>query len=524
LAGLLSRESRARIRSGAPIGIRASCLLAVVTGILWFLAFAGPDLWPCSFVALVPLIVALDTQSSRRCIGIGALAGFTQNALSFYWIDPTLRSFTHLPAVSCAVLTAVLCAYQSGKMGLFAWLYGRGQDRSWPVGPIFFAAFVASERAYPELFPFHFGDCVHQVPCLIQVAELGGPYAVSLVLASPNLALAQVALGLLGGRRVRWTWVAMGVAVPLLASVGGILRLRTIDAEVAVSPPVRVGLVQANIKTEPSAFGDLASMERHFVMSSELRARGVDFVVWSEAAVNALPEETYREAVSRLFARRLRLPAIAGAILVRRLKGVKHVFNVAIETSSDGGVVGRYDKELLFPFGEHLPLGDAFPILRKWLPYTDELTPGTEADSMTVGGHEIAAVICYEDMFPAFVSGRVAKNHGEMLITLTNDSWFGATSEPWGHLAVAQMRAVEHRLYSLRAAVSGVSGVIDPGGRLVAHTGVFDEEVIDAPVHWMKHGRTGYEVWGDAPWWGAAVLSVVFAFIRRRSGRKGVFR
>ena len=297
-----------------------------------------------------------------------------------------------------------------------------------------------------------------------------------------------------------------------------------VQSEVAASPAVRVGLVQANLKNEPSAFGDLASMERHFVLSSELRARGVDFVVWSEAAVNALPEETYRGAVARLFARQLRLPAIVGAVLVRRLKGERGAFNVAIETSSDGEVVGRYDKELLFPFGEHIPFGDTFPVLRKWLPNTDELTPGTSADSMSVGGHEIAALICYEDMFPAFVSERVARRRSEMLITLTNDSWFGATSEPWGHLAVAQMRAVEHRLYSLRAAVTGISAVIDPGGRLVARSGIFDEEVIDAPVHWMKRGRTGYEVWGDAPWWGATMLSVVFAFVRRRLGRKGGFR
>ena len=110
-----------------------------------------------------------------------------------------------------------------------------------------------------------------------------------------------------------------------------------------------------------------------------------------------------------------------------------------------------------------------------------------------------------------------------MLVTLTNDSWFGNTTEPWGHLAVSQMRAVEHRLYSLRAAESGVSGVIDPGGRLVLHGQTFDQETFDASVHWMSPRTTGYELWGDAPWWCTAALALFFALVRGPSLRKETF-
>jgi apolipoprotein N-acyltransferase len=104
-----------------------------------------------------------------------------------------------------------------------------------------------------------------------------------------------------------------------------------------------------------------------------------------------------------------------------------------------------------------------------------------------------------------------------MLVNLTNDAWFGDTTEPWIHLALAQMRAVEHRMYLLRATNSGVSAVIDPVGRVIAHGGTFRAEALDAVAHWMKHGKTGYELWGDFPWWVAAVAVSVMAFRKRRA-------
>lgn len=134
---------------------------------------------------------------------------------------------------------------------------------------------------------------------------------------------------------------------------------------------------------------------------------------------------------------------------------------------------------------------------------------------MELGTHELATVICYEDMFPAFVNERFAGRHPEMLITLTNDAWFGDTTEPWGHLAVAHLRAVEHRVYSVRAAESGVTAVIDPGGRLVRRSETYREEAIDADVRWMPAHRTVYELCGDSPWWIAAAVTLLFSAVGR---------
>src|SRR3954467_2859142 len=97
---------------------RPAYLLAFLTGFLSFLAFPGIDLWPLSFVALVPLILALRGQTPRRALGLGWLAGFTMTMCGFYWLLPMLKLFSGFPTALCIVFMALLCAYQAGRIAL----------------------------------------------------------------------------------------------------------------------------------------------------------------------------------------------------------------------------------------------------------------------------------------------------------------------------------------------------------------------------------------------------------------------
>jgi apolipoprotein N-acyltransferase len=471
------------------------------------------------YLALCVLCARSPRRGHRWTAGatIGALAGFTQNILTFYWLYATLRTFSTLSRPLCLTLTILLCIYQGGRLALFAWLCGRAQERGWKGSPVFLLAFLASELAYPMLFPYYLGDCLHQMPSLIQAAELGGPYLVGIVILMPNMAAAEVALSRLCGRATRWSTVVAGGALPVIATIGGLLRLRQIDARVLASEPVHAGIVQANVAREGAEHGPEESLHQNWDLTTALRHKGVDFVVWSEGALDAIAEDSYDAMLQRMFTRRLKVSAVFGAILVKREGDGQRAYNAALATLPDGRVVGRYDKRRLFPFGEYIPGRDAFSLMRKWWPNAGKLTPGSTVSPILLNGHPIATLICYEDVFPAFVNGAARSAKAEMLVTLTNDTWFGDTSEPWGHLAVAQMRAVEHRLYSLRSANSGVSAIIDPGGRVVLRGTTFKQETLDATVHWMKPFCTGYEIWGDGPWWCAAAVSVILATFKRGS-------
>jgi apolipoprotein N-acyltransferase len=294
------------------------------------------------------------------------------------------------------------------------------------------------------------------------------------------------------------------------------VRVAQIDARAQASEPVHVGLVQGDMPLLQKREDHAESLRRHVRMTDELKAKGVDFVVWSEAAVMwNIPEDDHDRFLQALFTRRLGVPAFFGALLVGRNPRERRAYNVALATDREGHVVGRYDKHYLLAFGEYLPLGETFPVLYEWSPNSGHLTPGTSIEPVTLAGHSVTALVCYEDILPSFVNGAVNHGQPEMLVNVTNDAWFGDTTEPWIHLALAKMRAIEHRRYLLRSTNSGVSAVIDPVGRVVAHSGTYRQEAVDAVAHWMKGPRTGYEIWGDIPWWLATIAIGVMAFRRR---------
>lgn len=496
---------------------RAAYALAAVAGLLYYLAFPGVGLWPLSFVALAPLVVALDGQTPRRALLIGGVTGFALNVGGFYWLFGMLRTFSGFPAPICAVFAVILWLYQGGRLALLGWLHARATARGWPRGPVFLLAFAATELLWPLLFPWYFGASALPAPAFTQVAEIGGPYLIGWVLVAPSVALAELWLARRGrGRASRWT-VALGLAIPVLAGAWGAVRLRQIDARALASPPLHVGLAQGNMPLVQTRGDFDEGLRRHREMTEQLRRRGAELVVWSEATLaRSLPEQGYQTALEHLFTRELKVPTIFGAVLYKRDQhGHAVAFNTALLANGAGAITGRYDKQYLLAFGEYLPFGDLLPVLYDWSPNSGHLSAGRSFDPLLVGDHRVTALICYEDILPSFVNAAVRHARPDLLVNLTNDAWFGDTTEPWEHLALAQLRSIEHRRYLVRATNSGVSAVVDPVGRLIAHGAVFQQDTVDAVVHWMSGDATVYETIGDAPWWLAAAAVAAMAFRRR---------
>jgi hypothetical protein len=219
-----------------------------------------------------------------------------------------------------------------------------------------------------------------------------------------------------------------------------------------------------------------------------------------------------------LFTRMIGVPAIIGTVLFSDGGLEQSLYNTALSVDARGDVTGRYDKEFLLAFGEYLPFGELVPKLYEWSPNSGHFTPGTVVDPLpvTLAGmtHPVSVLICYEDILPSFTNKVVRHSHPELLVNMSNDAWFGDTAEPWEHLALAQLRAIEHRRYLVRSTNSGVSAIIDPVGRVMVHGGTFDAEALDSIVHWL-HGGTLYETLGDTPMWIVTLLVFAFAFVRK---------
>jgi apolipoprotein N-acyltransferase len=206
---------------------------------------------------------------------------------------------------------------------------------------------------------------------------------------------------------------------------------------------------------------------------------------------------------------------------VRRVSDARQyvLYNTAVSSDPAGNVTGRYDKQYLLTFGEYLPLGETFPVLYQWSPNSGHFSPGSSLDPLVVDvrgeRHPVTALICYEDILPRFTNDAVRHAKPELLVNMTNDAWFGDTTEPWEHLALAAFRAIEHRRYLVRGTNSGVSAVVDPVGRVIAHSGVFRQETVAATIHWMQ-SQTVYEKVGDWPWLLVSLALVTGCFVPRR--------
>jgi apolipoprotein N-acyltransferase len=408
-------------------------------------------------------------------------------------------------------------------MGVLGFLYARSSALGWWRGPCFALAFAASELVYPLLFPWYFGAVVHQLPALTQLAELGSPIAVGLVIALCNYALAELWFAHHERRPKPWRLLAMMGALLVLSAGYGLLRMREVDRLAAAAPKGRVGLVQANMGLMEKRRDRGEGLRRHLELSERLMAEGpLDLIVWSETSVAGGVYEQDAEAVYRqLFTERLRVPVLFGALLARDVADARKrtLFNSALMSDGRGHIVGRYDKHALLAFGEYLPLGSTFPVLYEWSPNTGAFTPGDSMAALPVGPHRVSAHICYEDVLPSFVNDLVRASDAELLVNLTNDAWYGDTTQPWIHLALSTFRAIEHRRYFVRSTNSGVSAFIDPVGRVLAHTTTFEQAALSREVAYLNPARTPYEIYGDAPWWACTLAAAGLCLFPRRRSR-----
>jgi len=516
---------------------------AVLSGCLYFVAFAGFDQWWLTFVALVPLYLSLHGQTTKRATWLGFLCGLSMNLGGFYWLIEMLKTFSGFPTALCLLFVIIICAYQGSRLALMGWLFGRAESRGWPTPLVFAGAFAASELVFPLLFPWYYAATVHQVPVLIQIAELGGPILVGLVLVSVNMAVAEPIRARLAAARAivpttksayrgsqseerleivhNTRVIGTGVIALVVTLLFGAARIGMVDKNVAAAPEAKVGFVQGNMALMAKREKPGEGLRRHINKTLDLRKEGIDFVVWSESSVTfAVPEDLYKTMYRDRFARSLGVPAIFGAVVFRVDPDRERWFNTAIATDARGEVTGRYDKQFLLAFGEYLPFGDTFPILYKWSPHSGRFSAGTWLEPVDVDirgeTHKVSVLICYEDILPGFTNRAVSHADPELLVNITNDAWFGDTKEPWEHLALAQFRAIEHRRFLVRATNSGVSAIVDPVGRVTQHTKTFVDDAQMGTIRWMK-SMTVYEIVGDAPWYLISLAMIVGAFRRRKS-------
>ncbi|MEI6610341.1 MAG: apolipoprotein N-acyltransferase, partial [Deltaproteobacteria bacterium] len=186
---------------------------------------------------------------------------------------------------------------------------------------------------------------------------------------------------------------------------------------------------------------------------------------------------------------------IFGSVSYLRRSNYVDFYNSAYLLSSDGEVKGRYDKVHLVPYGEYVPLRNVFPFIRRLTAGIGDFSSGGGYFPLSTADRKIGVLICYEGILP--FAARMYKNESaDILVNITNDAWFGSTSAPYQHLSMTIFRAVETRLYLVRAANTGISAIVDPRGQILASTNIFQRDSLKGNVKLLKI-PTFYAKYGD---------------------------
>jgi apolipoprotein N-acyltransferase len=478
------------------------------------------------WLALVPLAALLRDLSPRAAFKWTFFPSWLAFSGILYWLYVVVTTHGGAPAIAgvaaVLVVSGVFALHAGAAGALSAWLAPRAGQVGVLVLP---AAWLAVEhlRGFDFLGGFEWaalGYAAHLDVPMLGLASLMGVHGLSVVMA-----LAGTLLGV--GR-----WPA-ALAVFALAHLVGFVALPSASELAAPRDlPLRVTLVQGNIPQGEK--WDPARAQRNLAVHLELSRAAIgdkpDLILWPEAAVpgfiDAQPE--YRDPVEGL-SRELGVPLVVGGIGLTRVPDERQALyhNSLFVVTPEAGVVDRYDKVVLVPFGEYVPLRALLGFLSAvatTLADLADITPGPEIRPLRgLAAFEPArtpvGLICYEAVYPELVRHAV-KSGARLLLNLTNDAWYGRSSAPHQFLAITALRSAETGAPMLRAANTGVSAVIDARGVVLKETPIFERLALTVDVPPGRTSPTLYTRVGD---WPLALSWIVLAacagsvFVRRRA-------
>jgi apolipoprotein N-acyltransferase len=263
---------------------------------------------------------------------------------------------------------------------------------------------------------------------------------------------------------------AIGLVVVFTAvGIFGAIRLSQ-DLEPASAPRLRVAVVQGNLDEKVrirGAAGQAWVLQRMLEQSREAVAEGARLVVWPEGTLPepVRPDATALHPLLGSFAA-LDAELLIGGITREATGSEVKLTNSAFLTDGSLNVKARYDKRHLVPFGEYVPLASILPV-HWFVPQgVAFFSPGKDHAPLSAASGKLGVMICYESIFPE-IAREAAALGAQLLVVITNDSWYGFTSAPHQHLAIARLRAIETGRNLVRAANCGLSAVIDSRGRVL---------------------------------------------------------
>lgn len=468
-------------------------LLALLSAAMLVLLFPPYNLAWLAPVAIAPLIVACARATSWKMrFGLGYIAGFVYWFGICHWISWTLAHHAGVSNTTAWLLFLLFCLAKAVQMGIFGLLAGP-LTRSPFALPVIAALWVVLEWSHIHT-AFEWlllGNAGSNMALPLRLAPWTGVWGMSFLFATLGSA---VAILILRRNRIAVAWLLLW---PILWLLPGMNTPQRADASAVV--------VQPNIDDDTIWTPELLEKQTQRMevlsMAPVLAAdRKVDLIVWPEIPLPFYDfDPDFRKMISSL-AKRANAGFVTGAVARGDSKAP---LNSAMAVAPDGAIQTRYDKVNLVLFGEFVPWPFTY-VTNKISTEAGDFEAGRNVVVAQLGAHKVGTFICYETVFPTYVR-QFAKQGAEVLVNISNDSWFGHTAARYQHLLIARMRAAENRRWLLRVTNNGVTAAIDPAGRIRRSAQEYQEVVARMPFGYAAE-QTLYTRWGD---WFVAVCAAM---------------
>ena len=486
--------------------------LALLSGILLVFSFPKFDLSVLAWVALVPLLVALEGKSLRKAFflshltGLVFVAGLSNYGLAIpasYYIYFFLLAVFYLPL------------YVSFWSLALNWIRGR---TGLPVTVLAPPLWVASEYVRSHFFFLAFpwallGHTQYLHPSLIQITSVTGVYGLTFLIVLANAAVADTVSCL----RMRWSGrtnpgvslkspvISLTLTASLLVAIhlyGSIVLSRGLEGET-----IKVALVQGNIAWKDTWDGAFRKkmLDRYAALTRDAAKDAPRLIVWPETAVpgDVKHDLALQRKVGQVAADMKSYLLVGSSEYAKfsnqNLRG--KYYNTMVLLTPEGTVGGEYRKIALVPFAEYVPLRDYVRWPAAFASTMGDFLPGAQYTLFTVGGVTFGATLCWENIFPDLFREFV-KRGARFMVNGTNDAWSGDSAEPYQHIAINTFRAAENRVAIARSTNAGISSFIDPFGRITHRLRrpdgkeLFIEGVLIAEIP-LSREQTFYTRYGD---------------------------
>lgn len=494
---------------------RRNLILAIAGGLLAALAFPNPWYigltWGGGFlgwVCLIPLFAIRESRGGKHSAAWGFLFGFVFFGLSIIWMAG-MRSMHPLGPMAWALLTAYLALFPALFLVGYHFLLSRGLA-PWSAAAALWVGLEFLRNHFLSGFPWvSLGYAHYQNPLMLALAPVTGVWGVSLLAVLVNYGLYSL---------LKRIWPAAGgqeICCPAAPEPAGTRRLRWLlsgllgafilggmgyaQYQLRVHPgsrPVIVSALQGNI--DQNQAWDLAyqrsTLETYRNLAQAAREAGARLVVWPETAFPGVfnMDKTMADTV-RQWSWEGRLAQVVGSDEVIKDDRLGYLYyNSLFLLDQDGKSTGSTSKKHLVPFGEYVPYKDSllFFIHKIVTRYGGAgFTPAPERRLLPWQEENrripIGALVCFESIFPGYAA-RLSRRGAELLVVVTNDTWFGNSAAPAQHAGFSAFRAAETGRYLVRAASTGISAVYDPRGRLLASQPLNTQGHLTVPVRPRK--------------------------------------